>query len=78
MIRELDLEDLAFQVPPDLLESSHPSLEEDVTASNTATPAPEVDTQVGEREVLKKSNYTLSRKKNYTLSTKKRKMILNI
>lgn len=54
LIRELDLEHLASQVPPDLLQSSQPSLEQDLTASDPDTPTPEVDTQEGEREVLDK------------------------
>ena len=59
LIRELDLEHLASQVPPDL-ESSQPSLEQDLTASDPDTPTPEVDTQEGERYLTKEPRFILN------------------
>ena len=63
LIRELDLDNLATQVPPDLLESSQPSVELEHTTSDP-TPTPEVNTHGGEREVLIKEAH-ISYKDSY-------------
>ena len=52
LITELDLDNLASQVPADLLEPSQPAAEQDNTApDNTPTPEAHTHTQQSEREV---------------------------
>ena len=64
LIRELDLDNLATQVPPDLLESSQPSVQLERTTSDP-TPTPELNTHGGEREVLIKEAHISYKDSHY-------------